>query len=92
MTTFRQIINEMEERNMTPTKLSGEDLMFLTEAVFAVSNALGTNESRVKFLSDREKVKRFMDMHEKYPKEVIQEAMEKLKDVVFSQGEEDESN
>jgi hypothetical protein len=77
---------------MTKVKVSGEDLMFLTEAVFAVSNSLGTNESRVKFLADRAKVERFIDMYDKYSNEVIHEAMNEIKDAVFSQGEEDESN
>ena len=70
-------------------KLSGEDLIFLTEAVFAVSSGLGTNETRAKFLSNKEKVRRLMDMHDKYPNDVVEEAMDRLKDVVFSQGEED---
>ena len=73
-------------------RLSGEDLMFLTEAVFAVSSGLGTNETRAKFLSNKEKVRRLMDMHDKYPNDVVEEAMNRLKDVVFSQGEDDESN
>jgi hypothetical protein len=73
-------------------RLSGEDLMFLTEAVFAVSSGLGTNETRAKFLSNKEKVRRLMDLHDKYPNDVVEEAMNRLKDVVFSQGEDDESN
>ncbi len=77
---------------MKQLRLSGEDLMFLTEAVFAVSSGLGTNETRAKFLSNKEKVERLMDLHDKYPNDVIEEAMNKLKDVVFSQGEDDESN
>jgi hypothetical protein len=76
----------------TPLRLSGEDLMFLTEAVFAVSSGLGTNETRAKFLSNKEKVRRLMDLHDKYPNDVVEEAMNRLKDVVFSQGEDDESN
>ena len=71
----------------TPVRLSGEDLMFLTEAVFAVSSGLGTNESRAKFLSNKEKVRRLMDLHDTYPNDVVEEAMNRLKDVVFSQGE-----
>jgi hypothetical protein len=74
---------------MTQPKVSGEDLIFLTEAVFAVSSGLGTNETRAKFLSNKEKVRRLMDMHDKYPNDVVEEAMDRLKDVVFSQGEED---
>jgi hypothetical protein len=70
-------------------QLSGEDLIFLTEAVFAVSSGLGTNETRAKFLSNKEKVRRLMDMHDKYPNDVVEEAMNRLKDVVFSQGEDD---
>jgi hypothetical protein len=70
-------------------KVSGEDLIFLTEAVFAVSSGLGTNETRAKFLSNKEKVRRLMDMHDKYPNDVVEEAMNRLKDVVFSQGEDD---
>jgi hypothetical protein len=77
---------------MTQPKLSGEDLIFLTEAVFAVSSGLGTNETRAKFLSNKEKVMRLMEIHDKYPNEVVEQAMDKLKDVVFSQGEDDESN
>jgi hypothetical protein len=77
---------------MTQPKLSGEDLIFLTEAVFAVSSGLGTNETRAKFLSNKEKVRRLMDLHDKYPNDVVEEAMNRLKDVVFSQGEDDESN
>jgi hypothetical protein len=73
----------------TPIRLSGEDLMFLTEAVFAVSSGLGTNETRAKFLSNKEKVRRLMDLHDKYPNDVVEEAMNRLKDVVFSQGEDD---
>jgi len=72
-----------------PIRLSGEDLMFLTEAVFAVSSGLGTNETRAKFLSNKEKVRRLMDLHDKYPNDVVEEAMNRLKDVVFSQGEDD---
>lgn len=68
-------------------KVSGEDLIFLTEAVFAVSSGLGTNETRAKFLSNKEKVRRLMDLHDKYPNDVVEEAMNRLKDVVFSQGE-----
>ena len=75
-----------------PVRLSGEDLIFLTEAVFAVSSGLGTNETRAKFLSNKEKVRRLMDLHDKYPNDVVEEAMDRLKDVVFSQGEDDESN
>ena len=70
-------------------RLSGEDLIFLTEAVFAVSSGLGTNETRAKFLSNKEKVRRLMDLHDKYPNDVVEEAMNRLKDVVFSQGEDD---
>jgi hypothetical protein len=70
-------------------KVSGEDLIFLTEAVFAVSSGLGTNETRAKFLSNKEKVRRLMDMHDKYPNDVVEEAMNRLRDVVFSQGEDD---
>jgi hypothetical protein len=70
-------------------KVSGEDLIFLTEAVFAVSSGLGTNETRAKFLSNKEKVRRLMDLHDKYPNDVVEEAMNRLKDVVFSQGEDD---
>jgi hypothetical protein len=77
---------------MTQLKVSGEDLIFLTEAVFAVSSGLGTNETRAKFLSNKEKVMRLMEIHDKYPNEVVEQAMDKLKDVVFSQGEDDESN
>jgi hypothetical protein len=77
---------------MTQPKVSGEDLIFLTEAVFAVSSGLGTNETRAKFLSNKEKVRRLMDLHDKYPNDVVEQAMHRLKDVVFSQGEEDESN
>jgi hypothetical protein len=73
----------------TPLRLSGEDLMFLTEAVFAVSSGLGTNETRAKFLSNKEKVRRLMDLHDKYPNDVVEQAMNRLKDVVFSQGEDD---
>jgi hypothetical protein len=73
-------------------KVSGEDLIFLTEAVFAVSSGLGTNETRAKFLSNKEKVRRLMDLHDKYPNDVVEEAMNRLKDVVFSQGEDDASN
>ena len=75
---------------MTQLRLSGEDLIFLTEAVFAVSSGLGTNETRAKFLSNKEKVRRLMDLHDKYPNDVVEEAMNRLKDVVFSQGEDDE--
>lgn len=74
---------------MTQPKVSGEDLIFLTEAVFAVSSGLGTNETRAKFLSNKEKVERLMDLHDKYPNDVVEEAMNRLKDVVFSQGEDD---
>jgi hypothetical protein len=74
---------------MKQQRVSGEDLMFLTEAVFAVSSGLGTNETRAKFLLNKEKVVRFMEIHDKYPKEVVEEAMNRLKDVVFSQGEDD---
>jgi hypothetical protein len=77
---------------MTQLRLSGEDLIFLTEAVFAVSSGLGTNESRAKFLSNKEKVRRLMELHDKYPNDVVEEAMNRLKDVVFSQGEDDASN
>jgi hypothetical protein len=77
---------------MTQPKLSGEDLIFLTEAVFAVSSGLGTNETRAKFLSNKEKVRRLMDLHDKYPNDVVEQAMNRLKDVVFSQGEDDASN
>lgn len=70
-------------------KVSGEDLIFLTEAVFAVSTGLGTNETRAKFLSNKDKVKRLMDLHDKYPNDVVEEAMDRLKEVVFSQGEDD---
>jgi len=73
----------------TPIKLSGEDLMFLTEAVFAMSSGLGTNETRAKFLSNKEKVMRLVELHDKYPNDVVEEAMNRLKDVVFSQGEDD---
>lgn len=72
-----------------PTKVSGEDLIFLTEAIFAVSNGIGTNESRAKFLSDKAKVIRFVEVYNKYPYEVVEEAMHKIRDVVFSQGEDD---
>ena len=75
--------------NKTQLRLSGEDLIFLTEAVFAVSSGLGTNETRAKFLSNKEKVRRLMDLHDKYPNDVVEEAMNRLKDVVFSQGEDD---
>jgi len=77
---------------MTQLRVSGEDLMFLTEAVFAVSSGLGTDETRARFLSNKEKVRRLMDLHDKYPNDVVEQAMDKLKDVVFSQGEENESN
>lgn len=77
-------------KSNTPTKVSGEDLIFLTQAVFAVSSGLGTNETRAKFLSDAEKVRRLMDIHDKYPNDVVEQALDRLKDVVFSQGEDDE--
>lgn len=72
-----------------PTKVSGEDLMFLTEAVFAVSEGLGTTESRKKFLGNREKVMRLMELHDKYPNDLVEQAMHNIKEVVFSQGEDD---
>lgn len=68
-------------------KLSGEDLIFLTEAVFAVSTELGTNESRANFLSNKDKVARLMDLHERYPENLVEQAMDSIKEVVFSQGE-----
>lgn len=68
-------------------KLSGEDLMFLTEAVFAVSSGLGTNESRARFLSNKEKVRRLMDLHEKYPNDLVEQAMDNIKQLVFNEGE-----
>ena len=68
-------------------KLSGEDLMFLTEAVFAVSSGLGTNESRARFLTNKEKVARLMEIHDKYPNDLVEQAMSNIKQLVFNEGE-----
>jgi hypothetical protein len=77
----------MTDSNHTPNKLSGEDLMFLTEAVFAVSSGLGTNESRARFLSNKEKVARLMEIHDKYPNDLVEQAMSNIKQLVFNEGE-----
>ena len=71
----------------TPNKLSGEDLMFLTEAVFAVSEGLGTNESRARFLSNKDKTKKLIEIHDKYPNDLVEQAMHNIRELVFSQGE-----
>jgi hypothetical protein len=68
-------------------KLSGEDLIFLTEAVFAVSSGLGTNESRARFLTNKEKVARLMEIHDKYPNDLVEQAMSNIKQLVFNEGE-----
>jgi hypothetical protein len=77
----------MTDSNHTPNKLSGEDLMFLTEAVFAVSSGLGTNESRARFLTNKEKVARLMEIHDKYPNDLVEQAMSNIKQLVFNEGE-----
>ena len=77
----------MNDSNHTPNKLSGEDLMFLTEAVFAVSSGLGTNESRARFLTNKEKVARLMEIHDKYPNDLVEQAMSNIKQLVFNEGE-----
>lgn len=77
----------MTDSKHTPKKLSGEDLIFLTEAVFAVSEGLGTIETRKQFLSSKDKVARLMDLHDRYPNDLVEQAMENIKEVVFSQGE-----
>lgn len=77
----------MNDSKQTPNKLSGEDLMFLTEAVFAVSGGLGTPESRAKFQSNKDKVDKLIEIYDKYPNDLIEQAMHNIKELVFSQGE-----
>ena len=77
----------MTDSKHTSNKLSGEDLMFLTEAVFAVSSGLGTNESRARFLTNKEKVARLMEIHDKYPNDLVEQAMSNIKQLVFNEGE-----
>jgi hypothetical protein len=77
----------MTDSKHTANKLSGEDLMFLTEAVFAVSSGLGTNESRARFLTNKEKVARLMEIHDKYPNDLVEQAMSNIKQLVFNEGE-----
>ncbi len=77
----------MNDSKQTPNKLSGEDLMFLTEAVFAVSEGLGTNESRARFLSNKDKTKKLIEIHDKYPNDLVEQAMHNIRELVFSQGE-----
>lgn len=73
--------------NHTPNKLSGEDLMFLTEAVFAVSSGLGTNESRARFMTDKDKTKKLIELYDKYPNDLVEQAMRSIKELVFNEGE-----
>lgn len=77
----------MNDSKHTPNKLSGEDLMFLTEAVFAVSSGLGTNESRARFMTDKDKVKKLIELYDKYPNDLVEQAMRSIKELVFNEGE-----
>lgn len=72
---------------MTQTKVSGEDLIFLIEAIFAVSSGLGTLESRKAFLSSESKVKKLAEVQAKYSPELIAHTLEQLKETVFKREE-----
>lgn len=70
---------------MKPNKVSGEDMIFLIEAVFAVSSGIGTPESRKDFLSNKHKVKRLVEVQSKYDTNTINQTLDQIKTLVFSQ-------
>lgn len=68
--------------------MSGEDTLFMLEAILAIA---GTDETRAQFVLDPKKNARLIMIRHLYGKEVVDQTIEKLKQTVFNQGEDDES-
>lgn len=62
--------------------MSGEDTLFMLEAVLAVS---GTKEVRAQFMLDPRKASRLIAINELYGKDVVEQTLTKLKEVVYEQ-------
>lgn len=68
--------------------MSGEDTLFMLEAILAIA---GTDETRAQFILDPNKSTRLIMIRQLYGREVVDQTIEKLKQTVFNQGEDDES-
>jgi len=68
-------------------KVTGEDMIFLIEAVIAVSSGIGTKESQNAFLNNESKVRRLVEVQDRYSTDTIRNALDSIKETIFS-GEE----
>jgi hypothetical protein len=68
-------------------KVTGEDMIFLIEAVIAVSTGIGTKESQNAFLNNESKVRRLVEVQDRYSTDTIRNALDSIKETIFSGGE-----
>lgn len=68
-------------------KVTGEDMIFLIEAVIAVSTGIGTKESQNAFLNNESKVRRLIDVQTKYSNDTIRNALDSIRETIFSEEE-----
>lgn len=73
---------------MTVKTMSGEDTLFMLEAILAIA---GTNETMTQFVLDPRKTSRLIAIRELYGKEVVDQTIDKLKQTVFNKENHDES-
>jgi len=61
--------------------MSGEDTLFMLEAILAVA---GTQETKAQFMLDPRKASRLIAINELYGKDVVEQTLTKLKEVVYA--------
>ena len=61
--------------------MSGEDTLFMLEAILAVA---GTQETKAQFMLDPRKASRLIAINELYSKDVVEQTLTKLKEVVYA--------
>jgi len=62
--------------------MSGEDTLFMLEAILAVA---GTDETKAQFMLDPRKSSRLIMIRQLYGKDVMEQTIDKLKEVVYEQ-------
>lgn len=67
---------------MTVKTMSGEDTIFMLEAILAVA---GTEETKAQFMLDPRKAGRLIAIRQLYGKDVVEQTIDKLKGVVYEQ-------
>lgn len=61
--------------------MSGEDTLFMLEAILAVAD---TQETKAQFMLDPRKASRLIAINELYGKDVVEQTLTKLKEVVYA--------